>query len=92
MRLDEQIVLHDERGEGDDVLPALDLLFGLVQGEDEHALQLVGNLRPLGTRVLNVAIGHGGPPFLQVHRRRNLLRVGLHHGAPPSALRCLPVV
>ena len=92
MRLDEQVVLHDERGEGDDVLAALDLLFGLVQGEDEHALQLVGDLRHLGARVLNVAIGHGGPPFLQVHRRRNLLRVGLHHGAPSSTLRCLPVV
>ncbi len=74
----------------DDVLAA-SIFFGLVQGEDEHAFQLVKSPAPRCSRS-HVAIGHGGPPFLPGSQAAQPPARGLHHGAPLRRLVASPVV
>ena len=81
MGFQEQVVLHDKRGEGNEVLAALQLLLALVQGEHEHPLELLGNLGDIGAVVFNSTVGHGGPPFSvgNAARRRCRHRRSLMH-------------
>ena len=66
MRLDEQVLLNDERRERNELSALLHLLLRLVEREQEHVFEHLRNLGDFLRRVFNSAIGHKVAPLLSI--------------------------
>ena len=72
MRFDEQVLLHDERREGNEILAIGHFVFRLVESEDEHAFERFGDFGNFVQFGFNNTVGHKVAPSFAVSSIRKV--------------------